>query len=101
MRDWTREELTEILERLLSDFHDDVVTLYSQEEREAGRIKGHDRTGVERFFPLLRCSIGVLELPRGLLLDDGARIASSIAAVKAQAKDASTGLVFSVFGETN
>ncbi|KEQ05410.1 MULTISPECIES: bifunctional diguanylate cyclase/phosphodiesterase [Pseudorhizobium] len=101
VRDWTREELTEILERLLSDFHDDVVTLYSQEEREAGRIKGHDRTGVERFFPLLRCSIGVLELPRGLLLDDGARIASSIAAVKAQAKDASTGLVFSVFGETN
>ncbi|MEH6690040.1 MAG: GGDEF domain-containing protein [Pseudorhizobium pelagicum] len=101
VRDWTREELTEILERLLSDFHEDVVTLYSQEEREAGRIKGHDRTGVERFFPLLRCSIGVLELPRGLLLDDGARIASSIAAVKAQAKDASTGLVFSVFGETN
>ncbi|MFN7103418.1 MAG: bifunctional diguanylate cyclase/phosphodiesterase [Pseudorhizobium sp.] len=101
VRDWTREELTEILERLLSDFHDDVVTLYSQEERDAGRIKGHDRTGIERFFPLLRCSIGVLELPKGLLLDDGARIASSIAAVKAQAKDAPSGLVFSVFGETN
>ncbi|CZT38028.1 bifunctional diguanylate cyclase/phosphodiesterase [Rhizobium sp. 9140] len=97
VRDWTREELTEILERLLSDFHDDVVTLYSQEEREAGRIKGHDRTGIERFFPLLRCSIGVLELPKGLLLDDGARIASSIAAVKAQAKQSSSGLVFTTF----
>lgn len=100
VRGWSREELTEILERLLSDFHDDVVELYSQEEREVGQIRGHDRYGVERFFPLLRCSIGVLELPKGLLLDDVARIATSIATVKAEAKETASGLVFSAFGET-
>ncbi|MFN7027525.1 MAG: bifunctional diguanylate cyclase/phosphodiesterase [Pseudorhizobium sp.] len=97
---WRRDELSEILERLLSDFHDDVVGFYSQEEQEAGRIKGHDRHGTERDFPLLRCSIGILELPQGLLLDDVARVASSIAVVKAQAKEAHSGLVFATFGET-
>jgi len=97
---WRRDELSEILERLLSDFHDDVIGFYSQEEQEAGRIKGHDRHGIERDFPLLRCSIGILELPQGLLLDDVARVASSIAVVKAQAKEAHSGLVFATFGET-
>jgi len=100
VRDWTRDELNEILERLLSDFHDDVVELYSPEERAAGKIRGHDRSGAERDFPLLRCSIGVLELPQGLLLDDVGRIGSEIAAVKAEAKENERGLVFASFGET-
>ncbi|MDO1581392.1 bifunctional diguanylate cyclase/phosphodiesterase [Rhizobium oryzicola] len=99
LRDWTREELSEILERLLSDFHDDVVELYSEEDRAAGRIRGHDRNGAEREFPLLRCSIAVLELPDGLILEDVARISGAIAQVKAQAKESPEGLVFSVFGE--
>jgi diguanylate cyclase (GGDEF)-like protein len=98
LTDWTREELTEILERLLSDFHVDVAELYSAEDRAAGRIRGHDRSGNERDFPLLRCSIGVLELPHGLLLDDVGRTGSEIALVKAQAKDGEGGLVFRCFG---
>ncbi|SIP96290.1 diguanylate cyclase/phosphodiesterase [Rhizobium sp. RU35A] len=97
LSDWTREELNEILERLLSDFHDDVVELYSPEDRAAGIIRGHDRNGRERDFPLLRCSIAVLELPEGLLLDDVNRISAAIAGVKAQAKDCESGLVFSSF----
>ncbi len=100
IRDWTRGELDEILERLLSDFHGDVIELYSEEERASGRIRGHDRSGRERDFPLLRCSIGVLELPKGLLLDDIGRISVEIASVKASAKESEGGLVFSFFGET-
>lgn len=99
LTDWSRDELSEILERLLSDFHDDVVELYSAEDRAAGRIRGHDRSGAEREFPLLRCSIGVLQLPQGLLLDDVGGISAAIAAVKAEAKDSEGGLVFSTFGE--
>ncbi len=99
LTDWSRDELSEILERLLSDFHDDVVELYSAEDRAAGRIRGHDRSGTEREFPLLRCSIGVLQLPQGLLLDDVGGISAAIAAVKAEAKDSDGGLVFSTFGE--
>ena len=67
VRDWTMDEVTEILERLLGDFHDDVVALYSEEDRAAGLILGHDRFGNEREFALLRCSIGVLQLQRGSL----------------------------------
>ncbi len=100
VRDWTRGEMDEILERLLSDFHGDVIELYSEEERASGRIRGHDRSGLERDYPLLRCSIGVLELPKSLLLDDIGRISVEIAAVKASAKESEGGLVFSVFGET-
>jgi diguanylate cyclase (GGDEF)-like protein len=99
VRDWTRDELTEILGRLLSDFHDDVIELYSEEDRAAGKIRGHDRSGIERDFPLLRCSIGVVELPQGLVLDDVGRIGTEIAAVKAEAKDSEGGLVFATFGE--
>ncbi|WP_377295797.1 bifunctional diguanylate cyclase/phosphodiesterase [Rhizobium sp. SGZ-381] len=96
LSDWTREELSEILGRLLSDFHADVVELYSAEDRVAGSIRANDRSGTERDFPLLRCSIGVVELPAGLLLDDVGRISAAIAAVKAQAKDCESGLVFSL-----
>ncbi|NWJ25110.1 EAL domain-containing protein [Rhizobium sp. RM] len=100
VRDWTVEELTEILERLLSDFHDDVAELYSPEDREAGRMKGQDRHGNERDFSLLRCSIGVLTLPKGLVLANPERIGSEIAAIKKAAKEDDGGLVLRSFGET-
>lgn len=101
MRDWSVGELTEILERLLSDFHDDVAELYSDEDRAAGCMKGQDRHGNERDFALLRCSIGVLTLPKGLIIANPERIGSEIAGVKAAAKENESGFVVRVFGETN
>ncbi len=98
---WAKEELTEILDRLISDFHDDVVDLYTDQDRAAGRIRGHDRAGVEAFFPLMRCSIGVLELPQGLVIDDINRVSAEIAHVKSGAKESDEGLVFHSLGEAN
>lgn len=68
--------------------------LYSDEHRAAGRILGHDRTGAEAFFPLMRCSIGVIELPQGLVIDDINRVSAEIAIIKSAAKDSEEGLVF-------
>ncbi|GAK71754.1 hypothetical protein RRU01S_20_00150 [Agrobacterium rubi TR3 = NBRC 13261] len=99
VRDWTKDEITEILERLLSDFHDDVVGLYSDEDRMAGQIKGHDRFGNERDFALLRCSIAVLQLQKGLIIANPERIGSDIAAIKKAAKESTSGLVIRGFGE--
>jgi diguanylate cyclase (GGDEF)-like protein len=99
VRDWTKDEITEILERLLSDFHDDVVELYSDEDRMAGQIKGHDRFGNERDFALLRCSIAVLKLPTGSIIANPERIGSDIAAIKKAAKESASGLVIRGFGE--
>ncbi len=98
---WTKEELTEILDRLIGDFHDDAQDLYSEIDRAAGRIRGHDRAGVEAFFPLMRCSIGVLELPKGLVIDDISRVSAAIAHIKALAKESAEGLVFHRLGEAN
>lgn len=92
LRDWTREEITEILDRLLSDFHDDVIALYSAEERQKGFIVGHDRRGEEREFPLMRCSVAVLELPRDLVIDDVNRVSAIIAGIKKTAKESDGGL---------
>ncbi|WP_454848538.1 GGDEF domain-containing protein [Rhizobium binxianense] len=98
---WTKEELTEILDRLIGDFHDDVLDLYSDEDRAAGRIRGHDRAGVETVFPLMRCSIGVLELPEGHVIDDINRVSAEIAHIKSEAKESAEGLVFHRLGEAN
>lgn len=98
---WTKEELTEILDRLISDFHDDVLDFYSDEDRAAGRIRGHDRAGAEALFPLMRCSIGVLELPEGLVIDDINRVSAEIAQVKSSAKESDEGLIFHTLGEAN
>jgi len=100
VRDWAVEELTEILERLLSDFHGEVAELYSPEDRQAGRMVGLDRRGNERDFALLRCSIGVLTLPKGLIIANPERIGSEIAGIKTAAKENDGGLVIRVFGET-
>ena len=101
VRGWAKEELTEILDRLISDFHEDVLGLYSDTDRAAGSIRGHDRAGVEALFPLMRCSIGVLELPEGLVIDDTNRVSAEIAHIKAEAKESEEGLVFHLLGETN
>jgi len=101
VRGWTREELTEILDRMLSDFHTDVIELYSAEDRARGQIRGHDRRGDERVFPLMRCSIGVLELPKGLVIDDISRVSTEIAGIKSKAKESETGLVITPFGKAH
>lgn len=98
---WTQAELSEILDRLISDFHEDVLDLYSEHDRAKGSIRGHDRSGAEALFPLMRCSIGVLELPDGLVIDDINRVGTEIAHVKAAAKESLDGLVFHLLGEAN
>jgi GGDEF domain-containing protein len=98
---WAEAELREILDRLISDFHDDVLDLYSDADRSAGKIRGHDRAGAEAFFPLMRCSIGVIELPEGLVIDDINRVSAEIAHIKTEAKESAEGLIFHLLGEAN
>ncbi|WP_244429835.1 hypothetical protein [Rhizobium leguminosarum] len=71
-----------------------MLDLYSDEHRAAGRILGHDRAGAEALFPLMRCSIGVIELPEGLVIDDINRVSAEIAVIKSAAKESEEGLVF-------
>ncbi|MBB4568391.1 GGDEF domain-containing protein [Rhizobium leucaenae] len=98
---WSVDELREVLDRLLADFHADVREFYSAEDRAAGRIRGHARSGAEALFPLMRCSIGILELPQGLVIENINRVSTSIAGIKTRAKEDETGVAFLSLGETN
>jgi len=42
----------------------------------------------------MRCSIGVIELPEGLVIDDINRVSAEIAIIKSAAKESEEGLVF-------
>jgi diguanylate cyclase (GGDEF)-like protein len=93
------EEMLHPLGRLLNDFVTEVTTLYSDKERHDGYIIGHRRDGVEAKIPLMRCSIGVMELPAGVVVSDIDRISSEIAHVKALAKKSTAGLSVTRFGD--
>jgi len=48
---------------LCDRFARDAESLYSAADRAAGGIRAGDRFGIERFFPLLSVSAGILHLP--------------------------------------
>ncbi|HWL80266.1 MAG TPA: GGDEF domain-containing protein [Roseomonas sp.] len=76
------------LGRVLAGFAEAAMTLHDPGDRAAGRLQGHDRSGVARSFPLLRCSAAVLELPPRAFDVDPDRVATEVAALKAAAKAA-------------
>jgi len=97
--DYSEEEMIHPLGRLLNDFSTDVAELYSAEERANGYILGHDRQGLTRKIGLMRCSIGVLEIPEGAVISDLERITAEIAHVKSGAKISDGGLCIARLGE--
>ncbi len=98
LRGWTGDELSEIMSRLLSDFDMDVRQLYDPVDREQGFIETADRDGNPRRFGFIRCSVGVLELPQGVILGDAKQTASEIAELKKHAKKSNAGLVIQSYG---
>ncbi len=96
----TSAELEKVLTSLLQGFAASVRELYTAEDRTAGIIRAHDRAGGECQFPLMRCSIAVLEISEDHVYSDVNRVSASIAAIKASAKASATGLVFKTLIET-
>lgn len=83
-----------LLEQLLQDFSREARHLYSAEDLLAGGIRGRDRDGAPRDFPLMRCSAVVLSVPKGELVADPQQISARIASLKGQAKGSERGIVF-------
>jgi diguanylate cyclase (GGDEF)-like protein len=73
-------------------FANDVESLYSSADRQAGGIRARDRFGTERFFPLLRVSAGVLQLPANRLHLTSEMVEQQLAALKKSSKSASNGV---------
>lgn len=83
----------ELLERVLADFTHEARSLYRAEDLQAGVIRGHDRDGNSRDFPLMRCSAVVLRVAEGDLIADPQEISARLAALKSLAKSSERGLV--------
>lgn len=79
---------------MLGEFRRQVAFFYEPADREAGFIEGADRSGDVRHFPLMRCSVCVLELPSGVMQTDGRKVGETIARLKSAAKKSDNGLVF-------
>ncbi len=101
LQNWNREEIGEVMSRLLSDFDMDVRQLYDHADRERGYIECPDRHGNIRKFETIRCSVGVLELPKGIIFGEAKQVASRIAELKKKAKDSEDGLVIQCFSSAN
>jgi diguanylate cyclase (GGDEF)-like protein len=99
LQDRDRADVVSALESLLADFASEVRHLYLPEDRLRGFMMGHDRDGVEKQILLMRCSVGVLELPEGVMISDLNRISAEIAGIKAGAKKSKTGLCYARLDE--
>jgi GGDEF domain-containing protein len=89
-----RSQVETTLTDVLQDFARQIAFYYSPEDRQAGCIAGTDRSGVARFYPLMRCSVAVLELGAGIVCPDARIIGTAIARLKSDAKASKDGLVF-------
>ncbi|OLP62633.1 diguanylate cyclase [Xaviernesmea oryzae] len=94
VRGMRRADLEVTLTRLLADFTGDVRQLYGSQDLANGGIQGTARDGSPARFPLMRCSIAVLMLPRGQVFSHAQPISMRIAKAKKHAKSSVTGLVF-------
>src|SRR5262249_19397568 len=76
-----RQQIEQVIEALRAE----VRKLYSHEDQRAGAIAGRDRDGGEREFPLMRCSVAVVEIASATVSNDLDRIDSTIAQTKSEA----------------
>ena len=73
---------------IIADFDAMIPAYYSEEDQATGAIKGIDRYGVPRVFPLLSMSIAALNCQPGSY-STAAEIATAAAAVKDRVKESS------------
>ncbi len=82
----------ELVREALLRFRDRAETYYTPEHRTSGGIWATDRFGEQRFFPLLRASAVILELPASRSHVTQAKIIAALASGKATAKNSPEGL---------
>jgi diguanylate cyclase (GGDEF)-like protein len=88
---------TAACQKIIADFDAMIPSYYTEEDQAAGAIKGVDRYGVPRVFPLLSISIAALTCQPGHYAT-AAEIATAAAAVKDRVKE-STGSNYMIVRE--
>ncbi|WP_259780048.1 EAL domain-containing protein [Aestuariispira ectoiniformans] len=85
------------IQKLLTDFKDDVESFYEIEDRERGYIDGRDREGNNQQFQLLDCCAALLCLSDGQGPEMAEELTHNLARLKKQAKLASNKFVVDHF----
>lgn len=98
LRDRSLKDVEEHMSVLQAEFRHQAESLYDAQHREDGFICAKDRTGVERRFPLLSCSVAILHLPAGLAVENQDLLLRQIAALKYEAKTVEGGIATATFG---
>ncbi|HEY1928122.1 MAG TPA: EAL domain-containing protein [Caulobacteraceae bacterium] len=94
LSDQDSDGLRRLLRNLLFEFSGTVAGLYDEPERVRGWIESEDRFGTVRRFPLLRCSVAVVELPAGAGSPAQVALDATFARLKAAAKGAVSGIAW-------
>lgn len=81
-----RETALERVRTAVTRFKREVESLYAPEDRIAGGVRATGRDGVERRYPLLTCSAGVVAIPAGVAIPDAELLARCIGEVKRLSK---------------
>ena len=81
-------------------FSSQAEKLYTPLERSRGFIETEDRYGKLRQFPLLTCSIAIIELPKDESIQDYEMLLRIISDAKAAAKIEPDGIIYHEYRET-
>ena len=84
-------EMGEKLRKITQRFKEEAESLYTVEDRAAGFILGKARDGAESRFPLLTCSIGMLQVPIDAPVLSVERASQLMSDAKREAKDGGEG----------
>lgn len=98
LEDWPRDKVARHMRDLRADFAHQVDSLYSPEHRRQGFILAEDRTGRMQTYPLLTCSIAVMHIPKGVVIDNLDMLSNHIARLKQHAKAQSDGIAIASIG---
>ena len=98
LEDWPRDKVARHMRDLRADFAHQVESLYSPEHRRQGFIPAEDRTGRMQTYSLLTCSIAVMHIPKGVVIDNLDMLSNHIARLKQHAKTQADGIAIASIG---
>ena len=93
VKEQSSAELLDKLKKVRELFQKSAESLYTSQDRSKGFIEGRDRYGKVRRFPLLSCSIAMLEVPKGRSIRNLDGIFQDISRLKTIAKRSEEGIV--------
>ncbi|SON56124.1 putative cyclic di-GMP phosphodiesterase YliE [Hartmannibacter diazotrophicus] len=86
LRNMDADRAMAIAKRVTDSFRDEITSFYASGDRERGYLLGLDREGHEQIYPLMTCSVALVEVGAAEVIDDFVALSKRIADAKRAAK---------------